>query len=215
MKLCTTKVVNGLDNKPHYAIVALGQPGWPLLLGGLADGAMDKESKAEVEFFARAPVMNDMLEQLADLLKGVSPDGIVKGEKLESLCALACRAAALVKKNREKGLEILKGTDAVVTMNDRYADADNFDPSEFDAIEIHGVRDYNPPDDPNGTCCEVCDDDPQFFSVYGHCKAGGVVCLGDHGTYLLAMSYAVELSGKYTWPIHDHVSRKFRSLLNV
>lgn len=215
MKLCTTKVVNGLDNKLHYAIVAVGQPGWPLLLGGVANGAMDKESKAEAEFFSRAPVMNDMLEHLVGLLKDVSPDGVVKGEKLKELCVLATRAAGLVEKNRQKGLESLKGTDTVATMNDRYADAVDFNPNEYDAIEIHGVRDFSPPGDTSGTCCEVCDDDPQFFSVYGHCKAGGVECLGDHGRYLLAVSYAVELSGKYTWPIYDHVSEKFKSLLSV
>lgn len=55
------------------------------------------------------------------------------------------------------------------------------------------------------TACEVDNENPQFFSVYVHLKEGGVECVGDFGTHLLAGQYAKELSMKYGWPVHDFV----------
>lgn len=91
-------------------------------------------------------------------------------------------------------------------MDSRYADLIIGSCAEYyDAIEVHGVRDLNEPDDPQGTCCEVDDEHPQFFSVYVHLKEGGVECVGDFGSVSLARSYAVEMAGKFNWPVHDFV----------
>ena len=82
------------------------------------------------------------------------------------------------------------------TLNNRYADiVIDRDPSRFDAIEIHGVRDLG-----DGTC-EQDDDDPDFYSVYLHLKEGGITCVGDHSLVEDARSYARKLSAKYAWPI--------------
>jgi hypothetical protein len=84
-------------------------------------------------------------------------------------------------------------------------------PERYDALEIHGVRDFA-----NGfgidaeTCCEVDDVHPQFFSVYLHLKDdGGIECAGDFGSYSDAQQYAQELSQQYRWPITDGVQAQF------
>ena len=82
-------------------------------------------------------------------------------------------------------------------LNDRYADAIMQDPSQYDAVEIHGVRDLKPSDDSIGTVCEVDEDDPEFFSVYVHLVAGGLECIGDFGNRKLAVDYAADIDKKY------------------
>lgn len=85
-------------------------------------------------------------------------------------------------------------------LNDRYADTIIGDRADdYDALEIHGVRDLNEPGDVNGTCCEVDDENPQFYATYAHLKMGGIVCVGDFGTNLLAEQYARELAETYGW----------------
>lgn len=89
-------------------------------------------------------------------------------------------------------------------LNDGYAEAFIGPEGEFahryDAIEVHGVRDLNEPNDQTGTCCEVDDENPQFFSVYLHCRNGGMECVGDFSTIELAKQYAKDLSRDYGWP---------------
>ncbi len=88
---------------------------------------------------------------------------------------------------------------------DRYADeiiAGN--PHQFDAIEIQGVREYIDQTDPQGSFCEVDNDDPQFFSVYLHNVAGGVACVGDFSDVAEAAAYGDELAGRYGWPIYAY-----------
>lgn len=82
-------------------------------------------------------------------------------------------------------------------------------PDKFDAIEIQGVRDLNEVNDPDGTCCEVDNENPQFFSTYLHLKAGGVECVGDFGTFELASDYAQRLSARFNWPVRNFVPEKF------
>lgn len=106
----------------------------------------------------------------------------------------------------------------VKVLNDRYADSIIEDRHhEFDGLEIHGVRDHHAPGDPNGTCCEVDNENPQFFSVYAHLKPtaeyGGVECVGDFATHSLAEQYAKELGAKYGWAIFDYVDTRFKTQL--
>ncbi len=96
-------------------------------------------------------------------------------------------------------------------MNHRYADSLIGKQSHiYHGLEIHGVRDQHEPDDEMGTCCEVDDENPQFFSVYARYRPNQVngciqvLCIGDFGSYGLAKDYACELSQKYRWPIHDY-----------
>ena len=62
---------------------------------------------------------------------------------------------------------------------------------DYDGLELHPVRDLRWDDDTMGerpfnipahheTWCEPCDiEDAHFFSVYGHCKEGGICCFED------------------------------------
>lgn len=99
MKLCTVTTVNGLDNKPHFAIAAIGQPAWPIAILGLVEGSMAKKSKAEAEFFADAPAMMDMLEVLVKEFSQVNPDFPLGAGKIVELQNLAERAASIVAKH--------------------------------------------------------------------------------------------------------------------
>ena len=94
------------------------------------------------------------------------------------------------------------------TMDDRYADAIIGNrPERFDGLEIQGVREIVDPSSPGASCCEVDNDSPQFFSVYVHHRAGGVACVGDHGSHDLASAYANALSESHGWPIHDYAAQ--------
>ncbi len=81
------------------------------------------------------------------------------------------------------------------------------DPIAYDAVEVHGVRDTGPLPD-GSTCCEVDDDQPQFFSVYGHLREGGVECIGDFDTKELDRAAAMELNAKFGLTIWDYTTGK-------
>ncbi len=79
---------------------------------------------------------------------------------------------------------------------------------QCDAIEVHGVRDVGDPTDPNGTAFEQDDENPDMYSVYLHCKEGGLLCVGDFQTRKMADAYAAELGLKYGYPTsHDDYVR--------
>ncbi len=99
MQLCTTTVVTGLDNKEHFAVVALGQTGWPIALFGPTTGAKAKKSEAEAKFFADAPVMMDMLEVLAQEFGNINPAFPLSAGKIVELQRLVERASTLVAKH--------------------------------------------------------------------------------------------------------------------
>jgi len=75
----------------------------------------------------------------------------------------------------------------------------------YDGLEIHGVRDVEPPGESNERVVEVDNDNPQYFSVYVHLKNGGVDCVGDFGIYHFANGYASELAQQYGWTVADYV----------
>lgn len=100
MQLCTTTVITGLDQREHYAIVQIGQPGWPIGLFGPVNSPNAKRNKAEAEFFAAAPAMMDMLEALADRFGSVDTTIPLSREKTAELAHLVQRAALLVAKQR-------------------------------------------------------------------------------------------------------------------
>lgn len=74
----------------------------------------------------------------------------------------------------------------------------------YDALEIHGVKDIGDPSGSDGTAVEMNDENPDFFSVYVHCKEGGVECVGDFGAHEQAVEYADELAKKYGWQVRDY-----------
>lgn len=76
------------------------------------------------------------------------------------------------------------------------------DLSTFDAIEIQGVREHTEHGEDH-SYIEPDPENPQFYSVYLHCTEGGVDCIGDLGTYALALSWAMELSAIHSWQIND------------
>lgn len=103
---------------------------------------------------------------------------------------------------------IFDTTDAVKKpsseVNSRYADAIiDGNPSAYDAIEVHGVRNISEPNDPNGTCFEVDNENPELYSVYLHLVVGGVECVGDFSTHEKALVYADELASAHSWEVSD------------
>lgn len=72
-------------------------------------------------------------------------------------------------------------------------------PEWFDTIEIHGVRQCD-------GYVEQDDETPDFFSVYLHFETGGLVCVGDHATYEMALLHASDLTKKYGWPQMDCIA---------
>ena len=116
----------------------------------------------------------------------------------------------------EKGRGFLTSEEQKVALNDRYGEAIiGIRQDEYDAIEINGVRDQHMPGDAQGTCCEVDNETPQFFSVYAHLKEGGVECIGDFEAHTMAVVYANELAKQYDWPIHDYYGTDVEQQLNT
>lgn len=76
-------------------------------------------------------------------------------------------------------------------------------PGRFNAVEIHGVRQFPDAADPDRTCYEVDDDNPSFFSVYLHYVDGGVTCCVDLPTHSTALLCAKAIARRYGWPVYD------------
>lgn len=84
----------------------------------------------------------------------------------------------------------------------RYADSIiSNDPTQYDAIEVHGVRDLNVDGLSEETHFVIDDENPNQFSVYLHCVGGGVECVGDFSAHDKAIQYAHELSGLFSWKV--------------
>lgn len=65
---------------------------------------------------------------------------------------------------------------------------------QFDAYEIHGVREYG-----RGKSCyceQVADSEAEFFSLYGHIPGQGIECIGDFKTRQLAEEVYARITGK-------------------
>ncbi|WP_423378124.1 hypothetical protein [Burkholderia sp. LMG 32019] len=76
-------------------------------------------------------------------------------------------------------------------------------PGQFNAVEIHGVRQFPDATDPTRTYCEVDDDNPSFFSIYLHCVEGGVTCCADLPTHSAALFCANAVADRHRWPVYD------------
>ena len=65
---------------------------------------------------------------------------------------------------------------------------------DMDWIELHGVKDFG--EDPeDGTMCEMYDEGPpDFWSLYGHLREGGVMVIGDFTSHGEAVDAAVTLA---------------------
>lgn len=85
-------------------------------------------------------------------------------------------------------------------------------PSEYDAIEVQGVREEYTAQ--QVTVCEVDNDNPQFFSVYAHLKAGGSECIGDFKTGADAVEYGMVTAVFGSWPLHVYLSGYRESTFN-
>lgn len=67
-----------------------------------------------------------------------------------------------------------------------------------DGLEIHPVRELTDEDD-GSSYCEQCEPhEAQFWSVYGHLKEGGVLCLEDFPSETEARAFAQTLLS--AWP---------------
>jgi hypothetical protein len=71
------------------------------------------------------------------------------------------------------------------------------DIQQFDGLEIHPCRIERTED--GGTFIEQCaPEDAEFWSVYGHCRSGGVLCFEDFPTETEAHAFAKRLLD--AWP---------------
>lgn len=68
---------------------------------------------------------------------------------------------------------------------------------DYDATEVHGMRKLYAASGRPGSCFEVDEEDPEFYSTYVHLKEGGIECIGDFGTKELALQYAQEIDKTY------------------
>ena len=75
---------------------------------------------------------------------------------------------------------------------------DVHDLSEFDAVEVHGVR-------ANGAEVVIDNAAPECYSTYFRRPAGEPVRCGDFREEWAAQEYAAELSDQYSLPVVDHV----------
>ncbi|WP_301771088.1 hypothetical protein [Burkholderia orbicola] len=76
-------------------------------------------------------------------------------------------------------------------------------PVQFDAVEVHGVRQFPHPSDPARCYCEVDNGHPSFFSVYLHLVTGGVTCCADLPTHPVALHCAGAVARRHGWPVYD------------
>jgi hypothetical protein len=69
--------------------------------------------------------------------------------------------------------------------------------NSFDGLEIHPVQDLT--DESDGTrYCEQCEpSEAHFWSVYGHLKEGGVLCIEDFATEAEGRAFAMTLLDTY------------------
>jgi hypothetical protein len=94
---------------------------------------------------------------------------------------------------------------------DRYADAViGTKTGDFNAIEIHGVRNVYGKENEEGAVRD--NEHPDFFSVFLRYKEGnsqrgeGVQCAGDFSLRNDAINYASELKFKYDWPVYNYTT---------
>lgn len=95
MKQTTTTVLQGPNGKPHFAIVAVDQPGWPLALMGPAEGPNREDNRRQAAFFADAPVMAELLSHLAAAVGKLPVDAVPEASR-EFLGHLVDRSQSLL-----------------------------------------------------------------------------------------------------------------------
>lgn len=85
--------------------------------------------------------------------------------------------------------------------------------ADYKVIEINGVCDRNGPSLEDGTCCEVDNVHPQFFSVFARTNDGDSDCVADCEHYSQALQYAQELSDRFGWQIDDNFKKEMEGFL--
>jgi hypothetical protein len=91
-------------------------------------------------------------------------------------------------------------------MNQKYAETIIKRPSLYEALEVHGAREYFS-DNETRAYCEIDDKDPDFYSVYiRYHDSPEVECIGDFASPIDANNYAKEISEKYglNWTINSY-----------
>ena len=90
--------------------------------------------------------------------------------------------------------------------NQKYAETIIKRPSLYEALEVHGAREYFN-DNETRAYCEIDDKDPDFYSVYiRYHDSPEVECIGDFASPIDANHYAKEISEKYglNWTINSY-----------
>lgn len=90
-------------------------------------------------------------------------------------------------------------------MCSEYAETIIHDPELYFQVEVCGVRDISELD-AESTCCEVDNENPQFYSAYARLHEGECECIGDFSRIEDARQYAKKIAIKYGWKIRDWLS---------
>jgi hypothetical protein len=70
-------------------------------------------------------------------------------------------------------------------------------------LEIHPVQERADTDDGFSYCEQCTPEEADFWSVYGHLREGGVLCLEDFTTEAEARAFAETLLSAWPW-LHAH-----------
>ncbi len=74
-------------------------------------------------------------------------------------------------------------------------------------LEVEGVRSFRMFD--GFEHIEVCNENPELYSVYIRESEGQACCIGDFSTHDKAVTYAIEVRNRYleqNWPVLDRYS---------
>lgn len=80
--------------------------------------------------------------------------------------------------------------------------------SEFDTVEINGVRHFSGADFIGGSIAQIDNENPHFYSVYVRLRTGGSECIGDFGRHAWAQEYAASITETYGWSSMDYSLRR-------
>lgn len=91
-------------------------------------------------------------------------------------------------------------------MNYKYDDTIIKNPTQYDALEVQGMREVYSDENREDTCYKLDNDNPQFYTVYVQIKEGGFECIGNFSERQDAIDYAYEVMKKYgfNWTIYDY-----------
>ncbi len=164
---------------------------------------------AELKHFVGFSLFIQTNPQLA-VLNGKDPDELLNQahELMQEHVSALQGQLDLMQQQLIKGIVKSATTEKVA---EKYATSIIKNPSDYDALEIAGVRDISEPDR-DGTECVTDNENPEFYSVYARLRDGQEEfnCIGDFSELSDAEAYAEEVVTTYgvDWPINNRARKE-------